>query len=57
MISITHTSQLNINSLNIDFKSGQIVHKSRHSKVYERDLGDGLKVVTRLLLATDDEHV
>mmetsp|Transcript_14474 Transcript_14474/g.21704 ORF Transcript_14474/g.21704 Transcript_14474/m.21704 type:complete len:201 (+) Transcript_14474:782-1384(+) len=57
-----HTLQFDDNVLNrgqnnTDFKRGRIVHKSRYSEVYERDLGDGLKVVTRLLLATDDERV
>lgn len=50
-------SVLNSGQNTTDFKRGRIVHKSRYSEVYERDLGDGLKVLTRLLLATNDEHV
>jgi hypothetical protein len=36
-----------------NYQHGRLLHKSEHHVVYENDLGGGIRVVTRLLLAQD----
>ena len=40
-----------------NFRRGRILHRSKFREVYESYLGDGLSVVTMLLLVTEDEDI
>ena len=39
-----------------DFRGGDLLHKSKFRELYETDLGDGVFIVTRLLLLIEDDE-